>query len=471
MYFKQANRSICFKIRSSFGRVLVSSLRCLSVVCIVSAIAHPDDVAAQTYLGVDAGNNHTCAVRTDGRIHCWGSGTFGKLGYDTNRTTLSPVTVVAIGTATSVSSGANHTCARMSSGEVACWGAGGRGQLGGGFVGDSSRPVTVVGLSDAIAVSVGGEHSCALTASRVVKCWGLNGDGQLGDGSIANSSLPVTVSGITTAIALSAGANHTCAVLDSGTLFPGGRVRCWGLNSNGQLGDGTTTPRTTPVETDGITIAVTVSAGAAHTCVVLANLVGNGGIRCWGLGSDGQLGNDGTVNSSLPVATSGITNALSVSAAAQHTCALLSGGNIRCWGAGGAGRLGNGSLATALTPVTVTGINSATAVSAGAEHTCARLSTGQVRCWGDGTDGKLGLDSLTSHSVPRYIVTSVCNQDFDGNGVVSSTTDGLILSRALMGMSGTAVTSGALGAGATRTTWLELRDYLTQVCKLDALAP
>ena len=180
----------------------------------------------------------------------------------------------------------------------------------------------------------------------VVEHWcrqllGHNGDGQLGNNTTTYSSAPVAVAAFTdgaTAVSITAGYFHTCAVLNTGA------VNCWGDNVYGQLGNNTTTYSSAPVAvaafTDGAT-AVSITAGAYHTCAVL----NTGAVNCWGYNGDGQLGNNTTNNSSAPVAVSAFTDgatAVSITAGASHTCALLNTGAVNCWG-----RNVTGSSATA----------------------------------------------------------------------------------------------------------------------------
>jgi alpha-tubulin suppressor-like RCC1 family protein len=416
--------------------------------------------AAQPYVQVSAGGNHSCALLPSGGVKCWGSNQYGQLGNASLGNSATPVTVSGISTATAISAGGGHSCAVLASGGVQCWGSGVFGQLGNGSTADSSVLVAVSGISTATAVSTGIKHSCALLASGGVRCWGLGGVvGLLGNGGTADSSTPVPVSGLHTATAVTAGFTHSCAVLASGS------VQCWGTGNDGQLGNGLTASSSVPVAVSGITTATAVSVGFGHSCALLAS----GGVQCWGF--RGHLGNGGTADSPTPVAVSGITTATAVSAGFNHSCALLASGGAQCWGGGYVGQLGNGSTTGSRTPVAVSNLTTATAITAGAEHTCALLTSGGVQCWGTNTSGELGDGTGLGNQLTPVFTAQNCDADIDLDGTYSPQTDGLIYQRALLGLSGTAVTDGALGAGAKRTGWGEIRAYLSQVCKVRGLAP
>jgi alpha-tubulin suppressor-like RCC1 family protein len=267
-----------------------------------------------------------------------------------------------------------------------------------------SASVVTLGYGRAIAqnvaqVTAGVGHTCARVSDGSVRCWGVNADGQLGDGTLNGAELPVPVSGLSNALVVSAGDDHTCAVLSDGS------VRCWGLNADGQLGDGTTARRTSPVAVSGLSGVVGLSAGGAHTCALHAN----GTVSCWGSNSDGQLG-DGTVTDRLtPVNVFGLSGATSVAVGYTHGCALLSNGTASCWGYNVDGQLGSGNTSMrSTTPVAVSTLTGATAIAVGWDHGCALLGSGSVRCWGYNFYGEVGDGTTVSRSAP-VAVTGVSN--------------------------------------------------------------
>jgi alpha-tubulin suppressor-like RCC1 family protein len=246
--------------------------------------------------------------------------------------------------------------------------------LGAHFLGGGAQPASA---DTAATVAAGWGHTCALTTTGGLKCWGENWDGQVGDGTTTNRSTPVDVTGLTSGVAaVSAGGSHTCA------LTTGGGLKCWGDNAYGQLGDGTTTDRWSPVDVTGLTSGVAAVAGAAnHTCA----LTTAGGLKCWGYNYEGQLGDGTTTDRWTPVDVTGLTSGVAALAARDyHTCALTIAGGLKCWGRNDDGQLGDGTTTDRWSPVDVTGLTSGVAaVAAGGWHTCALTTAGGLKCWGE----------------------------------------------------------------------------------------
>lgn len=300
---------------------------------------------------VSAGTEHACAVRMSGAVVCWGRNDRLRVGVTDPNDQFTPVAAAGVTDAVQVAAGHEHTCALRRGGTVACWGRDNSGQLGrGGAISDASfhTAADVVELSNVVRIAAGADHTCALLRSGALRCWGNNGQGRLGDGTTTSSSTPRPVLGIDDALWLGAGVEHTCAVRRDG------RAMCWGGGGQRQIGDGGRANRQSgPVEVLVLREATRIAAGAEHTCAIEAG----GAASCWGRADSGRLGHGSTGgHQDRPIPVIGLTDGVDIATGATHSCAARGDGSAVCWGANGAGQLGDDTTINSSVPVAVRGL-------------------------------------------------------------------------------------------------------------------
>jgi alpha-tubulin suppressor-like RCC1 family protein len=272
---------------------------------------------------------------------------------------------------------------------VSCWGRNDNGELGDNTL--VSKPLAVPvpfdppGGASFVRFALGGTHTCATTSVAELYCWGSNASGQLGIGSQdARRMLPALVGGRGFAW-VSAGSAHSCAVA---TPNPDSTyVYCWGANDRGQVGDGTNTRRAAPVAVAGAIAFSAVTAGRNHTCAVAT---ATGAAYCWGDNTFGQLGDGSTTAPNAPVPVAGGRAFIELSAGGEHTCGVTGALEAYCWGANTYGQLGDGTTTQRTTPVLVTGGVGFARIALGGEFSCAMGGNQQLYCWGRNADGELG---------------------------------------------------------------------------------
>jgi alpha-tubulin suppressor-like RCC1 family protein len=362
---------------------------------------------------ISAGSLEACALAEDHSVWCWGYGDEGELGDGQQDAGLQRYTSgvavkvdgLPVGGAIFISSG-GAPCAVTTSGGVDCWGA--TSDL-------AYSPVPVSNVTGAVSVSVGGvaaahQFACAVgtqsanfhdAPASVTYCWGDNTYGQLGNGTENSASQPV-LSMIGAATAISAGGYFACGIL-------GGEVECWGNNSSGELGNGTTQASDIPVPVQGLPSgeATSVSAGLNGACALMSN----GSVYCWGDNTNGQLGNGTTEPSQIATPVVGLTEGVTaLSVGTNYACALLADETVDCWGSNDVGQLGNGTE-TAYVPTPVPGLAGVTAISAGPISACA-VAEGAIQCWGSNAAYTVSTSSaqIVFSPTPLSVLTSGATQ-------------------------------------------------------------
>ena len=242
------------------------------------------------------------------------------------------------------------------------------------------------------SVSAGGSHTCALMQNEMIRCWGNNSSGQLGIGSTSSSNLSVKNVNLAGVRQVVAGGDYTCALTLNGLVY------CWGSNLYGQIGDGTTTNRSSPTPVSGLQGVVQIAVGGWHSCALLSS----GQVRCWGRNDFSQA--SGGTASTTPVTTPTVVPGIiakSISAGGYHTCAVLTSGAANCWGQGTNYQLGNAARPTSSAPVSVN-VSGITSIDLGGSYSCS-ISKGSVKCWGFNNSGQVGIGTTATVTAPSSV--------------------------------------------------------------------
>jgi alpha-tubulin suppressor-like RCC1 family protein len=365
------------------------------------------------------GGAHTCALKADGSLRCWGYNDYGQLalgnrnnvGDDELPSSRPPIDIPP--GIKGLCAGAHHTCVLLDAGQIRCWGLNFNGQLGLNHnqnVGDDPgerQILTDVALNaSARQITCAGTHTCAVLTTGEVRCWGQGDSGQLGygcaanigDGTVTCASLNDSVPLGTTVEQVDAGSFHTCALLSTGA------IRCWGDNEYGQLGYGHMNnlgDNPNEVGTD-ISIQGSVAkifAGGQHSCALMSD----SSVRCWGRGLYGQLGNNAPDTLPSPPATAvllGSALASDMTSEDHHNCAVLTTDRVRCWGRSSEGQIGYGTTESlgddAQDMIVDLPLQDIERAVAGGSHSCALSRSGEVFCWGRAMEGQLGYGNMMS---------------------------------------------------------------------------
>ena len=422
------------------------------------------DVTVTTPIGTSATSSADEFTYSSGPVVASGSNSFGQLGNGSTINASSPVPVGGLSQVTTVAAGGYHSLALTASGNVYDWGNGGYGQLGNGARNPATAPVKVKGsggtgvLSNVVAVAGGMYHSLALTTTGHVFAWGYNGNGQLGNGSTTSSTTPVEVKGpggsgvLSNVVAIAAGGFHSVAVTAAGHVYS------WGYNGFGQLGNGTTTGSTTPIEVQGtggtgaLSGIVAAAAGGYHSLALTAT----GNVYAWGNDGNGQLGNGRTnLSSSTPIEVQGtggtgvLSGIVALAGGGYHSLALTASGAVYAWGNDSNGQLGNGTTTNSSRPAAVLGVGGpgpltgVRTIAAGFSFSLATTNA-TVDGFGQNNDGQLGNGTTTTASTP-VVLSGLGGAGEAAAGICQSVVGGW----RIPSVTGVSPSSGPLGGGTT----------------------
>jgi alpha-tubulin suppressor-like RCC1 family protein len=356
-----------------------------------------DASSANGVVELALGGDHSCARFADGRVKCWGWNSDGEIGDGTTTNRTVPTQVVGLADVVELSMGGlDHSCARLSDGTIRCWGSGSHGQIGDGAKVARALPTPTVGLTRrASQISLGSRHTCALHDDGEMSCWGRNIEGELGDGRLVDRAIPTMVMGLPTVAEIALGYSFSCA-----RLFATGGVSCWGYNDSGQLGDGTTIDHVSPAEVKGLPApAVSIAVGGEYACARLVDAR----VLCWGANESGQLGDGTTVRRDSPVEIASLARFAKLVLGLHHSCGLFADGTMACWGNNSSGQLGDGTNLARVSPTRVDGLDDVVEIALGGFRTCARVKNGEVMCWGSNAYGELGDGTTVDRHRPTRV--------------------------------------------------------------------
>jgi alpha-tubulin suppressor-like RCC1 family protein len=358
--------------------------------------------AALTFSMVTTGGIHSCGLASDGRAYCWGGNTHGELGDGTTINRTRPVPVKGGLHFSAVSAGDGYTCGLTTEQRAYCWGWNDLGMLGNGTRVNRTTPVAVKGGLVFRQIRPGSHHTCAVTTTAKGYCWGSNENGKLGIGASGGYRLvPIAVAGGLNFRRIIPGGGHTCGLTTSGKAY------CWGGGNVGQIGDGQIVlGRPSPKAVSGGLTFTQVVAGEAHSCGVTSDKRA----YCWGDNSEGALGDGTTADKRLvPTLVAGGLFWNGVSTLSHHTCGVASTHRVWCWGYNlGGGQTGVDPRVSprVRSPQQIPGGISFSAVGGGlsSAHTCAVTGAGAAYCWGGNFAGQLGDGTTTTRFTPKPVV-------------------------------------------------------------------
>ncbi|MCL4821364.1 MAG: chitobiase/beta-hexosaminidase C-terminal domain-containing protein [Vicinamibacteria bacterium] len=360
---------------------------------------------------VAAGLTHSVALAADGTLHAWGSNANGQLGDGTTTQRTAP-TALTLSNAARIAAGDRFSLALLADGSVTAWGRNNAGQLGTGTTSQSLVPVAVSVLTGVADLAAGLEHSAALRDDGSVWTWGRNTMGQLGSGNTVGPRLtPAPVAGLSSIRAIAAGADHVLA------LDAEGRVWAWGANADGQLGDGSTSQRVSPVVVAGLRASGIGASGNFSWAIGI-----DGTFWSWGRNAGWELGDGTTTPRSAPWL--GALAAVSGGSGRYHGFAIGATGEAWGWGTNASGQVGDATTVARTRPVLLDRLEDVLALTGGESHSLGIDLEGRVLAWGGNANGQVGNGTTTNRTVPfEHALVLADNTwlaaDSDGDGLIN----------------------------------------------------
>jgi alpha-tubulin suppressor-like RCC1 family protein len=409
------------------------------------------------------GRQHFCGITPTGILKCWGANEFGQLGDSKGTYEPEPVIIDSGTNYTKISAGSSsyylqYSCGITSSGVLKCWGNNDSYQLGDGTTSSRFSPTHIDPSTTYNQISTGAAFSCGITTSGILKCWGANDFGQLGDGTNTPKPTPSAIDTGTTYSKVAANGNYACGIsnsgnlkcwgikqfgtsmsmnyfvptqIDSGTQYSSvsasgfglknttcavttlGQLKCWGDNSFGQIGDGTTTPRSAPIEIDSSSNYIAVAVGGGFVCGITSTKA----LKCWGLNNLGQLGDGTSADKITPTIVDPNTRYNQISAGYYRACGITEDDDLKCWGTNNAWSAQSSIVWHGCTPtrppfaaeqsssVPTLQDNGAkySSVSVGDSHICGITMSGELKCWGKNCTGGIG-NALQNSNIPWPVI-------------------------------------------------------------------
>lgn len=376
--------------------------------------------ALKGYSGISVGDMHAVGYNPGGILQAWGVNSYGQLGVSDVSDRPSPVAVTGVPQFKQISAGGSHTVAVTGDGSVWAWGSNGGGELADGTVAVNNIPGAVQGLGKIAAVAVGAFHSLALAKDGSVWAWGGNANGALGNDTLRNSALPQRIAGLTNVTAVSAGQDYSLGLDANGTVWS------WGYAGAGRLGNGITSgnyPKPQPLTS--FPGAIRISAGSEHALALRSD----GSVWAWGLNNFGQVGDGTTTDRSTPTRVADLSNIFAVAAGGFHSLALDRSGNVWAWGNNCCGQLGDVSSPNSTVPVRIADLVNVVAIAAGLKVSYAITTDGRVWAWGYNGEGELGAGTISAYTPHASPITDIANfQGISGGSgsAVALRTDGTV---------------------------------------------